>query len=429
MKSISLFLVLFLSFLETPFSQEISVVKGKFSNIEFSSVSLQSDENTLTGAKDEFRAIVMDSGKFEIQVEIYAPEMFYVLIDNAPVTKIFLCPGNNLTMNLDSAGLKFEGSTSDFYQWSQILDDMIGKYSLEYAENNGIKMENVKKQIACLFDLKEKNATQVNKLATDFSLTSCEYEFCKYRTEYAIYTFLWSDLLLRGYSLKSDVYQFIYDLPLNDINAAKFSLDYNNDISVYIFLKLRIENGWYEPNSFDSFSDTFNILYYNKIKTEIQNEDIRNITLTRKIINLLSTGSTSAESLVKKYINDCSDSNYKKIVFQYYNDYLNQKNFLKQGLKINELSGSLFEELKQYKGKVLYIDFWASWCGPCLADIPFTKKLQEKYQDQALEIIFVNIDDNIGNSETTTIRLGLKGNLIYLNKEQSTEIKKQLVLC
>jgi len=348
------------------------------------------------------------------------------MIDNSPVFQIFLCPGYNMTITLDSAGLKFEGPTGDFYQWSKILDDIIGKYSFEYAENNGIEKKNINKQIDYLFDLKEKNESQVKKLATDFSLTLCEYDYCKYRTDYAIYTFLWSDLMQRGYSIDSDVYQFIYDLPLDDTEAAKSSLDYNLAINVYIFLKLRREKGWYEPKSFDFASDTFNNFFYDKILTEIQNEEIRNITLTRKIINLLSTGSTSAEPLFKKYLNDCSNSDCKQIVFRYYNDYLKQKNFSKEGLKIKELSGSLFEELKQYNGKVLYIDFWASWCSPCLANIPFSKELQKKYQDRALQVVFVSIDDNVGNSETAARRLGIRGNLICLNKEQSTEIRKQL---
>lgn len=415
-----------ISFLEAIFSQNISVVTGKLSNIEFLNVSLQSDENPFTGASDEFNAIVLDSGKFEIQVEMYASGTYSLLIDNSSVAQIFLCPENDLIINNDSAVFNYKGITSDFNQWNQALYDMIGKYSFEHAENNGIDLEDIKKLIIYLFDLKEKNASQVSKLVADFNLSSCEYEYCKYRLDYAIYTFLWSELLQRGYSLESDAYKFIYDLPLDDSMAAKSSLDYNRAISVYVFLKLRIEKGWYEPNSYDFTSDTFNILYYNKILSEIKNEDIRNITLTRKIIQLLNSGSTAAEELFKKYLNDCSESNYKQIVFKYYNDYVKQKTYSKQGLKITRLSGKLLEELKKYKGQVLYLDFWASWCSPCIASIPFSKELQEKYKDQPLQVIYVNIDDNIGNLESTAKKLGLRDNLIYLNKEQSTEIRKQL---
>ncbi len=50
--------------------------------------------------------------------------------------------------------------------------------------------------------------------------------------------------------------------------------------------------------------------------------------------------------------------------------------------------------LNNFKGKVVYIDFWASWCGPCKQSFPFMNALQTKYKAQGLEIIAVNVDAN-----------------------------------
>lgn len=44
------------------------------------------------------------------------------------------------------------------------------------------------------------------------------------------------------------------------------------------------------------------------------------------------------------------------------------------------------------KGKVVYFDFWASWCGPCRQSLPFMKDLQSKFQGKGLEIVAVNVD-------------------------------------
>jgi len=48
--------------------------------------------------------------------------------------------------------------------------------------------------------------------------------------------------------------------------------------------------------------------------------------------------------------------------------------------------------MKGLKGKVVVIDFWATWCGPCVAEMPNMKKLYAKYKDQGVEFIGVSLD-------------------------------------
>lgn len=51
-------------------------------------------------------------------------------------------------------------------------------------------------------------------------------------------------------------------------------------------------------------------------------------------------------------------------------------------------------DLNQYKGQVLYIDFWASWCGPCAKSFPFMNEMHRQLKDRGLQIIAVNLDEN-----------------------------------
>ena len=46
----------------------------------------------------------------------------------------------------------------------------------------------------------------------------------------------------------------------------------------------------------------------------------------------------------------------------------------------------------QFKGKVVYVDFWASWCKPCKKSFPWLNQLQEKFKDQGLVILAINLD-------------------------------------
>ncbi len=49
-------------------------------------------------------------------------------------------------------------------------------------------------------------------------------------------------------------------------------------------------------------------------------------------------------------------------------------------------------DLLQYEGKVVYLDFWASWCVPCRDSFPWMAELKEKYAAQGLEVVAVNLD-------------------------------------
>jgi thiol-disulfide isomerase/thioredoxin len=53
---------------------------------------------------------------------------------------------------------------------------------------------------------------------------------------------------------------------------------------------------------------------------------------------------------------------------------------------------SISQGLEQMKGKVVVLDLWATWCGPCRMEIPSFIKLQDKYKAQGLEIIGVSLD-------------------------------------
>ncbi|MGA3055340.1 MAG: redoxin domain-containing protein [Candidatus Korobacteraceae bacterium] len=49
--------------------------------------------------------------------------------------------------------------------------------------------------------------------------------------------------------------------------------------------------------------------------------------------------------------------------------------------------------LADYRGKVVLLDFWATWCAPCLDEIPHFVALQNEYREQGLQVIGISMDD------------------------------------
>jgi len=51
--------------------------------------------------------------------------------------------------------------------------------------------------------------------------------------------------------------------------------------------------------------------------------------------------------------------------------------------------------LSALRGKTVYVDFWASWCAPCLRSMPLINELYAQYKDRGFEVIAINVDDPI----------------------------------
>ncbi|MCB1664300.1 MAG: TlpA family protein disulfide reductase [Pseudomonadales bacterium] len=55
--------------------------------------------------------------------------------------------------------------------------------------------------------------------------------------------------------------------------------------------------------------------------------------------------------------------------------------------------------LESLRGKTVYVDFWASWCAPCLRSMPLINELYAKYKDRGFEVVAINVDDPIEDGQ------------------------------
>jgi thiol-disulfide isomerase/thioredoxin len=88
--------------------------------------------------------------------------------------------------------------------------------------------------------------------------------------------------------------------------------------------------------------------------------------------------------------------------------------------ELKSLDGSTFK-LEDYKGKVVLVNFWATWCGPCKAEMPELIKMQNEHHEKGFEIIGLDADENedadmikaFGEKMQLNYKLGMTDRKLY----------------
>ncbi len=63
--------------------------------------------------------------------------------------------------------------------------------------------------------------------------------------------------------------------------------------------------------------------------------------------------------------------------------------------------------LQEQRGRVVLVNFWASWCGPCRQEMPQLNKLYDKYRDSGFVLLGINIDNNAQTATELASKLGV----------------------
>lgn len=91
--------------------------------------------------------------------------------------------------------------------------------------------------------------------------------------------------------------------------------------------------------------------------------------------------------------------------------------------------------LKSLKGKYVYIDIWAMWCGPCCAEIPHLKTLEQKLHGKKIVFVSMSVDENrktwlkfVKEKGMGGIQLNVEGNEAFMNAYHVSGIPRFILL-
>ena len=78
--------------------------------------------------------------------------------------------------------------------------------------------------------------------------------------------------------------------------------------------------------------------------------------------------------------------------------------------------------LSSLKGNVVLLNFWATWCGPCIAEIPEFNDLYSKYKMEGFEILGVSVSDNYRQLEKFTKKIDVQYKLLFGTSDNMSSI-------
>jgi thiol-disulfide isomerase/thioredoxin len=77
----------------------------------------------------------------------------------------------------------------------------------------------------------------------------------------------------------------------------------------------------------------------------------------------------------------------------------------------------------QNKGKLIYLDYWATWCAPCKDEMPNSKKLERDFESKDISFVYICLDSNEDAWKSSISQFKLGGKHYFMTKEQSKDMR------
>lgn len=268
-----------------------------------------------------------------------------------------------------------------------------------------IKYENGKKEILVIDSIRKNKITFSGKFYSKFATIKITYPKTKtsfYYNEYFVQNR--PSLLIFSENKKDSLSNPFDNSKLVDAIEIKKTIEAKK-LKDYTLLELNDLEKFYakyekEINTIDSMTELANIK--STILAEKELEFVKEnantyfsfwIFRTRLINEFIDTNPSllleTFTSLFPKKIRESIEG--KEAVKEITGRLFTKKNYPAPNFKTKDIFGKLIS-LKNYSGKYILLNFWATWCGPCLEKVPFINALRRTYSKEDLEIIGVNCD-------------------------------------
>jgi thiol-disulfide isomerase/thioredoxin len=396
-------------------------------------------ETTLTGKIDNFNdSIVLliskgvtdtiklnDDKTFTYQLAIENPA-FYTLRVYRSQYQFYLNPGETASIAVNfgdrTQGPKFTGAYATVNEYlfgrSKSVRDLVGDwqelYAVELDEFNQ-KLDTIQTKLESSLDTVPDAAQEI----VDLEMARIDYLILSLKANYPEYS---AYINQKKFNPDSADYSFFDGFDPNNSYHLMFD-DYASLVKSYVATKFDQSKASKDDES-ESTGERFTKKFA-FIDQQITNSEIRDYLKQSELTEEIQFGQFyELTDVVNKFIADCKTASYKKLI----EGLFAKRMTLAPGkqapvFRYKDISGKEYS-LEDFRGNLVYIDFWATWCGPCRHELPYLEELEKDYHGKKVVFVSLSLDDDMNAWQNMVTEKQMKGVQLHADGAWASDAAK-----
>lgn len=372
------------------------LLSGKITN-------LKGDSLVIKGPKEITHTAYLDEdGNFSLSFPV-ARSAPYILYYGGEFGRVFFSPGDSMSLALDTERfdetLIFTGKgagKNNYIVRLLLMEEQVEKelpneilYSMSTTDYllKADSIHQLRKNFLKRSSSKENLGEDFVRMEEKHLYYSKGLEILHYKAYLKHYTDI------KEVNVPNDFYSSIDNYNINepemfdDVNYQQFVIGFIHRKAKEIFDDLS------EEKKLKDFA--LDVIWMECLVKEIQDEDLRNAFLQDKVMRSIKrNGMDDISEILLAYRKLCTDQELINSVdgeIAYWQKM--EKGNPAFAFTYPDINGEIVS-LNDFKGKAVYIDVWATWCGPCRKEIPFLDKLEKLLHEENVAFISVSVDED-----------------------------------
>jgi len=373
-------------------------------------------------------ATVDSTGKFIINIDIEKPG-YYTFFHGRETASLYLSPGDsiNLKLNTDEFDetLSFDGKgalANNYIIETYLLNEKLG---IDYREIYKLEKIDFLSKIDSVYKILNKRLDEFigkNEGFDDYFITMEKNKLLykkaslkiKYPEAFKYYT------KIDSLDLGEDFNDYINELNLNDSNLLELP-EYTSFLNSYI--KDKVNKLLEEDTILAQKDNGYMLAKMQVIQNTFTDYNIKESMLYDLIYQQLRYyGINNIDEMMKVFKENCTKKEYlDKIKEEYKNWEVIAPGKKAPVFEYQDINGNLVS-LSDFIGKCVYIDVWATWCGPCIGELPYLEKLNKDFKNKNIVFMSVSVDKDKDAWEKMVKEKEMKGLQLFADKAWESSI-------